>query len=332
MFKVAVITGFGKDIDWKYTKQCVTFLAGFSCMILLPAEFAGGKYKNDFFSVARERLVFLPEKAALRKADLCLVLGGDGTIISTAKYAANCGTLVLGINLGRIGYIAELEIHELALLQQLFQRLDQQDIKSAVADCGFSVESRMMIQASVVRGGKQVDSSVALNDVVISKGSVSRMIDITLCQGEKEMMRYRADGLIVSTPTGSTAYCMSAGGPMIDPSIACMCAIPVCPFMSLYSGPIIFSHDSSLNVVFHSEKGTKAYFTVDGQGGKPLEDGDVIHIEKSKFAPRLLRVKQLDFYKVLASKFTGAQLPKLPQWKGIVLDESGKTRENTGAD
>ena len=183
-------------------------------------------------------------------ADLVITIGGDGTIMRYAKLAAPHNKPVLGINAGRMGYLANIEQNELGLISKLKTK-------------EYIVEKRMMLQVSVIENGKVINEYTALNDAVITSGFISRIVDIS-ASVSGDSINYRADGLIVSTPTGSTAYSMSAGGPIIDPLTECFCITPICSH-SLSAKPILLGADSVITLKAFSKKRTDIFLTVDGR-------------------------------------------------------------------
>lgn len=246
---------------------------------------------------------FLPEHIMFRKANICIVFGGDGTILKIAKKASQNNAYILGINLGRVGYTAELETNEIQLIEKLLKLNNIEEIENHPE---ITIDNRMMLKTELIHEGNVVYTATALNDVVISKGAVSRMAGLKLLCDGKSIYSYRADGIIISTPTGSTAYCMSAGGPIIDPKLECICAIPVCPYMCVNSGAVVFSDDSVIEVVFKADKINEAFCTVDGKGAKTISDGDIVRITKSPYSTKLIRLKQTDFYSLLNKKMNVA--------------------------
>jgi len=231
---------------------------------------------------------YTSEKELLASAECVVVFGGDGTIMRTAH---DTHLPILGINLGRIGYIAELEINELELL-------------SALADGNFSVDSRMMLDYSVTVGGKEISGETpVLNDIVLSKGGYSVMPEIELvCNGE-EVGKYFCDGLICATPTGSTAYSLSAGGSIVDTGMECFCVTPIAP-QSFYAKPLIFGGNSTLDF----QKGKRGHgrlkLIADGVFVAELNDGDRVTVKKSDTEARFIRIKRNNFYSVMRSKMT----------------------------
>jgi NAD+ kinase len=307
MLKIAVTVNPNKDKDLTYTLKLLDILEEYGCKVYMSETFR--KPYGDNAPVADTLLAgrdieYLPEYLLFKKVNVCIVFGGDGTILKIAKKAAFGGAYILGINLGRIGYIAELETHELDLVRKIAAVKDVSEIENID---GITIDKRMMLKAEIIRNENVVFSATALNEVVISKGAVSRMAGLKLMCDGKNISAYRADGMIVSTPTGSTAYCMSAGGPIIDPSLECICAIPVCPYMCLNSGAVVFSDSSVIDIEFSADKINEAFCTVDGKSVKSIYHGDIVRITKSPVCTKLVRLKEVDFYSLLNQKFALAQ-------------------------
>ncbi|MBQ1989387.1 MAG: NAD(+)/NADH kinase [Clostridia bacterium] len=221
-------------------------------------------------------------------SDVIITIGGDGTIIRYAKRAALDNKPVLGINAGRVGYLANIEQNELDLISKLKTRK-------------YFVERRMMLSVSVIENGKLINEFTALNDAVITSGFISRIIDISVgVLGD--YINYRADGLIISTPTGSTAYCMSAGGPIIDPLTQNICITPICSH-SLSAKPILMGANNVLRVKAYSKKKTDIYLTIDGRKVAAIKPYTEIQIKKSPSVAQLIRLNDRSFYKTLSYKF-----------------------------
>lgn len=221
-------------------------------------------------------------------SDVIITIGGDGTIIRYAKRAALDNKPVLGINAGRMGYLANIEQNELDLISKLKTR-------------DYFVERRMMLSVSVIENGKLINEYTALNDAVITSGFISRIIDISVgVLGD--YINYRADGLIISTPTGSTAYCMSAGGPIIDPLTQNICITPICSH-SLSAKPILMGANNVLRVKAYSKKKTDIYLTIDGRKVAAIKPYTEIQIKKSPSVAQLIRLNDRSFYKTLSYKF-----------------------------
>lgn len=302
MLKIMICVNPNKDKELINTKKLLDFFSSYSVRIIMSDIFKRPYFDNPPLSdtlLSDYEIEYIPEYAAFKKADICVVFGGDGTILKIAKKASQGGAYIIGMNMGRIGYLAELEIGEIGLLDAV---LKVDDIKEVENLDNVSIDNRMMLKCEIVRGNSVIHTAVALNEVVISKGAVSRMAGLYLkCDG-KNIISYRADGIVISTPTGSTAYCMSAGGPIIDPGLDCICAVPVCPYMCLNNGAVVFSDKSVIEVQFKADKINEAFCTIDGKATKTIYDGDVVRITKAPTVTKLLRLKDTDFYTRLNEK------------------------------
>lgn len=232
------------------------------------------------------RLVMLGAQS-YGKAELYVVVGGDGSILRVAREAAELNIPILGVNLGHLGYMAELEATELELLARLF-------------DGNYTVERRSMLKIEL-SGGR--DASYALNDAVISNGAVSRMVDLELYCGESFVGHYRADGLICATPTGSTAYSLSAGGPVIDPSLDCIAVTPVSPH-SLRARPMIFAPNCSLTVKDRRRAGDELYLTVDGEENYRIGEDESVTVTRAEIYASLIKIKRDGFFETLNNKMS----------------------------
>lgn len=224
----------------------------------------------------------------LAACDIVVAVGGDGTIIHAAKHAAMAGKPVLGINVGRLGFVAGLEADELEKLEGLVTGK-------------YAVENRMLLQVDTALDDVH-QTYYALNDAVISRGSLSRILDFKVLFNSANMCGYRADGLIFSTPTGSTAYSLSAGGPVIDPSMECILLTPICPH-SLFARSYIFDEKARLSIragVMDGE--ADVLLTVDGESGIAVPAGETISVTRCDADACLIKIKQMSFYDVLGKK------------------------------
>ena len=239
----------------------------------------------------RAKYTYLSPDDLYAKADLVIVLGGDGFMLEAARRAAPRKTPILGINMGRVGYMTELEIDELALLDQVFEGK-------------YYVDERAMLQVEVRSSKGQIRATAhVLNDAVIANGSTARIIDLQLSNGEEEINTYRADGLVIATPTGSTAYSLSAGGPIIDPKLSCFCVTPICPH-SMVARPLVFPDTAELRVKNICVREKVLHLTLDGRMSFDLFFGDTVIITKSSMTTRLVRIKDEGFYaKIRMKKF-----------------------------
>ncbi len=243
-------------------------------------------YLPDSISCAYYKLA--PESELYKIADIIITIGGDGTIMRYAKRAATYGKPILGINAGRVGYLANIEQNEYKLLGKL--KTDE-----------FKTENRMMLSIEVRENGRIINKFEALNDAVITSGFISRIIDMS-ASVDGDTINYHADGLIVSTPTGSTAYSMSAGGPIIDPAAQCICLTPICSH-SLSAKPILLDADKTVILKAFSKKKCDIYLSVDGRKSVAVKPYTEIYIKRSENCVKLLRLNDRSFYKTLSEKF-----------------------------
>ncbi len=297
MKKIALITNFNIYEKAGAAMQVAGRLSMYPCELLVAS------YNRDkVLRMKRTRLsfTFLPMDELYAQADLLIVLGGDGTILEAARRSASRQTPILGINLGRVGYMAELEMSELDLLGQLFDRQTPEGVRPA----SFEIEKRSMLHVEVCNTDGEVRQTMyGLNDAVITNGSVARIVDIELYEGGTPVTTYRADGLIIATPTGSTAYSMSAGGPVADPRVQCFCVTPICPH-SLGARPLIFPDTSILEVRNICQREKMLYLTVDGRTNCELYRNEVVRITRSPLETNLIRLKTCGFYNRLRAKMS----------------------------
>ena len=220
--------------------------------------------------------------------DMMLVLGGDGTMIATARMLGDREVPVLGVNYGGLGYLAEFRIEELYLA-----------LESILAE-SYVVQKRVMLAVELWRGAERVTRSRVLNDVVINKSALARIIEIETYLNQQFVNSFRADGLIVSTPTGSTAYNLSAGGPVIYPSMNAVVITPICPF-TLSNRPIVVPDESLIELRLRTQNEDVA-LTLDGQVGFSLQSEDRVVIQKSETAFNLVQPMNRNYFEVLRDK------------------------------
>ena len=227
-----------------------------------------------------------------RGCDAFLVLGGDGSMIEAAHYTMGTGIPVVGMNFGHLGYLTELA------------EGDDEELKKLVLG-EYEVDERMMLTAEICDGyGNARTSFTVLNDIVLTNGPVSRMISFDLFADGVKIQTLRADGLIAATPTGSTAYSLSAGGPVIDPKLRGICVTPICAH-SLGIRPIVFGEDSRIRILNFYRNNSSVFINADGRDIAGIEEGDVINIRKSSEVFRLIRLRPYGFLSVLDRKLSG---------------------------
>ncbi len=227
----------------------------------------------------------------LQDISFAIALGGDGTILHAAKLCATYDKGVLGINCGHLGYNADLECDELELLKNL---------KTGE----FKVDKRMMLEVVVEKeNGQPSEKFYCINDAVISRGTLSRIIDLSVTVGEHNIMSVRSDGIIVSTPTGSTAYSLSAGGPVLDPSINSILVTSICPH-SFFSRPVVINENETVKIKVASKTDSDFFLTLDGENNIELDESDTVVIKKAKnMSARIIRIKDRSFMSILNKKF-----------------------------
>lgn len=228
------------------------------------------------------------EAKELEAADLVVVLGGDGTMIAASRMIGDSGVPVLGVNYGGLGYLTDFRIEE--MLPAI----------SSVIDGEFRIDSRVMLDAELYRADELIASGRVLNDVVINKAALARIIDIEVRLNGMYVNTFRADGLIVSTPTGSTAYNLSAGGPIVYPSMNAIVMTPICPF-TLTNRPIVVPDEASIEVILNNEN-EGVVLSLDGQTGYPMKADDRVLIRKSDTAFHLVQPANRNYFDVLRDK------------------------------
>jgi NAD+ kinase len=221
-------------------------------------------------------------------SQLLLVLGGDGTLLAAARLAAPRGIPVLPINMGSLGFLTNFT------LQELHPALDD------TLEGRFSLSERVLISVDLVRAGKVIDSQRVLNEVVINKGALARMIELELGIDGDFVCRYRADGLIIATPTGSTAYSLSAGGPIVHPTVESFVITPICPHM-LSDRPLVIRDSSTMEMKL-SGNTESVFLTLDGQRGIPLQPGDIVRAGRAKELLKLIQPPKKSYFEILRNK------------------------------
>jgi len=276
MKKIGIIAKKGEPEAFRAVRELLHILKGKKCKFFIEKDIAEVLKTKGF---KREEI---PEKS-----DIVIVFGGDGTLLSVARLVGRKNVPILGINLGGLGFITELsrnEIHE--------------NIDMIFADkCCF--EERIMLLADVFRGGKKVIQHNALNDVVLNKSALSRMFELDININSQYVTTFRADGLIISTPTGSTGHSLSAGGPILYPTLETFIMTPICPH-ALTSRPIVLPDTFIIDVNIKS--GDDVYLTLDGQVGFPLKVNDRVEIKKADYKTKFLVLHDKDYFQILRTK------------------------------
>lgn len=243
-----------------------------------------------------------------QKSDIIIVMGGDGTLLRAGRQAAVYDKPILGINLGRLGFLTEAELP------------DAYSLLDAIASGKYKIEKRMMLKASVKRDGRTIVEYNAINDVAVAKGSFARIIHLKAYINGEFVNNYPSDGLLVSSPTGSTAYSLSAGGPIIYPGMSCLLLTPICPH-TLNVRPIVTDAKSEIQIVVN-DPSKDILLTIDGQEGTTLSAGDIVTVTEADQVVRLVRVNPRGFFNLLKEKLTEWQTDER---EGDLIYETGQT-------
>ena len=271
-----------RDIDFKMTRKVVEMLEKHGRQAVFCPLF------DD--NMATDALIPGIEAAKLESelssAEMIITFGGDGTILRAARAAADSGVPILGINMGGKGFIAELEVEDIELVD-------------SVASGGYKIENRMMLDVEVRRGDELVCRDYALNDVVL-RGD-NKVIDLTLFGDGQRISRFSGDGAVIATPTGSTAYSMAAGGPIVEPSAHNIIVTPICAHV-LETKSFVLVSDRRVSVEIGHKNHNPAYMSVDGGEQVHIQSGDVVNVCKSERYTRLVRLSNRSFYKKVSEK------------------------------
>ncbi len=227
------------------------------------------------------------------QVDVIAVLGGDGTLLSVARLIGCYDVPIFGVNLGSLGFLTEVT------LEELYPTLDQ------VLAGEVEYDERLMLTAKVLRQGEKISRSIVLNDIVINKSALAKIIDMEAYIDGRYVADFKADGLIISTPTGSTAYNLAAGGPIVHPKMRAIILAPICPHI-LTNRPVVVQDDSQIEIVLKSEN-TEVLLTLDGQVGFSLRGGDVIQIEKATCTIKLISCPGKTYFDILRTKLKWTQ-------------------------
>ena len=279
---VGIVAKYGEEKAETLMRSTIPWLEGRGMEVLVEAEFGttGGR---------------VAQKAEMaERADLIIVLGGDGTLLSIARLVERPEVPIVGVNLGGLGFITEIAMDEL-----------EEVLASTIAE-NYTIEKRMTLSVSI-SGQDGVRSLRILNDAVITKGARSKIIDLETYVGSDYLCTYRADGLIISTPTGSTAYSLAAGGPILHPAMGAIILCPICPHTLTTNRPIVIASDARIRSTLRSA-GDTVVLIPDGQEGILLHNGDRVEVRRHKSPVSLVRVPTRSYFDVLRSKLKWGEL------------------------
>lgn len=284
MKKIVLTPNPYRDKQFKFVQTALRQLAGCGAELKVCLPFDVDKNIE-----LPKHITLSPLARELPGADMLICFGGDGTILHASKAATRAGVPILGVNIGTMGFIAELESGELSLL-------------SRIAAGDYTIERRRMLEVTVHRGGAETLKEICLNDAVMTKGAVARVVRMAVYCDDVLAMEFGGDGVIIATPTGSTAYSLSAGGPMVEPDARVMVITPICAH-DIRTRPIVAADDRIITIKLDNFGKRSAYLSVDGGRALRLGAGDTVRVARAAAETKLVRIKQRSFYDIVGSKF-----------------------------
>lgn len=279
--KIGIMPHTGKPVAMQLTVEVIEYLMSKGKIPWISEEVAALIGRPD---VGRK-------EETIKEIDVLLVLGGDGTLLNAARTIVDYDILILGVNVGHLGFLTEIET------DHLYQSLD----KLLARD--FHVEERMFIECQVIRDQQVIATYRALNDFVITRGTFARIIQLRVDVDNQPVVDYQADGLIVATPTGSTAYSLSAGGPIVEPSLDCLIITPICPH-TLAARSVVVHQDATVTVIIEANH-EEVMLTIDGQLGFPLQSLDQVKIVRAGVTGKFIKLSGRSFFDILNSRLKG---------------------------
>lgn len=280
MKTVGIVPNYNKEPAMKLVNELAEFLLKKECKVVLTYKIAEMTGLNDL-GVTKYELY--------SKSDFIIVLGGDGTLLDTGRKAAKFGTPLLGINMGTMGFLATADGSE------------AETAIEKVLNGEYKIEKRLMLESEIISDTDNPKQYIAVNDVCISRGVFTKITEYDIYVNEEYLATFRADGIIISTPTGSTAYNLSAGGPVLKPDIACMVITPICPH-SMHSRSIVVSADDTVRIEASFGSNGDIIMSMDGQTSVILNNGDIINVRKSANSINIIKTNTRSFYEILRKK------------------------------
>lgn len=276
--KLGVFPNESKPIVFDVLKQLIEEAKKNDISIILPEDLSK-KFHSKTYNL---------KKISKNDMDIAVSLGGDGTLLRMTKYVAEAGIPVFGINLGKLGFLTEVEVL---------------DMKKAIENLSmkkYKVENRSMLEVSIIKSGCVISKAIALNDIVLTKGNFSKLLMLDLKIGGQSSAHYPSDGLIISTATGSTAYSLSAGGPIVSPALNVSILTPICPH-TLYARPIVIPIDEKIEIE-STQSNSEVIVAADGMVLKKLKGGEIISVTKNSFALKFLKLNPKSYYETWQDK------------------------------
>lgn len=285
--KIALLPNLTRDTDGQITKEICSWLRQYG------AEYACQEEDRSVFGDVPDMKTF-PFEELVPWCNAIITVGGDGSMLRAAKSTVQYGKPILCINAGRLAFMAGLERNELELLKSLI-------------DGDYRTESRMLLNVKLLRNGRVLKEENIINDVAVCRGSKVKIIDLDVSCDGRLINTYRADGVVVSTPTGSSAYNLAAGGPVLNPSMTGIVVTPICP-QSLFARSIVFSADNRLSINISKDSRCKdVVVSLDGGESVKVMEGDVISVTRSEYDAQFIRIKTDPFFEILNTKLAGTE-------------------------
>lgn len=277
---VSIFANLNSNENEAIAREALSVLKATECKVYFSDEYKAliGDVHSDF----------LPDAEMMKVCDVAVVIGGDGSTMKAAKHSAIISKPTLGINAGRLGFLSGIEKNELDLLKR-------------VAERDYQLDERMMLKVEIIKNGELTDTFHCLNDAVFSRGDFARLIDVNIKSDGRDVVNVRTDGVIISTPTGSTAYSLAAGGPILSPDLNCFVITSICPH-SLMDRSMVVNSESKLEVQVSSDVNNNAILTCDGEAPIKISGDDKVIVSLSPYRARLIKLKPDNFYEVLKKK------------------------------
>ncbi|MDQ2086638.1 NAD(+)/NADH kinase [Herbivorax sp. ANBcel31] len=280
MMNIGVVVNVRKDEDLKHTKILLDSIKKNGAKYIVSEKIAKNLGLGDNN---------ISEESLIEMSDIIVCLGGDGSFLKTSRMILKRDIPIIGINLGNLGFLADVDKNEIDIAVR----------KIVTGD--YNIEKRMLLETEIIRNNTVIAKDVVLNDVVVSRGALSRILHLRTYVDENFMDMFPGDGLIVSTPTGSTAYSLSAGGPIVQPDAGIIIITPICPHL-LYSRSFIATKDKVVKVIVDEDYDHEAMVTVDGQIGYEIRGGDLIITKQSSKVIKMIKINTRNFLEVLRGK------------------------------
>jgi NAD+ kinase len=280
--KIGIISNLVKDKDQQITKQIISWLEQRNISVFFDEKI------STELALTKDNYC---DEHIFKNSDIIMVLGGDGTLLNVARQASCNGVPLFGINLGHLGFLTETEVGDMYT-----------SLEKLIAG-EYSIEKRLMLEAFIENDDDLTKNFIALNDIVVAKGNFSRLISYSIYINDNFVDIYSGDGIIVCSPTGSTAYSLSAGGPIVSPDVEVLLVTPVCPH-TLHSRSILVSNKDLVRIDVCKENSMEIIMTVDGQTGVKIKPGDIVTVKQSKYYANLVKLNNRSFFDVLRAKMS----------------------------